>query len=197
MIIQKNSHSNQTENLDTCLIESTRVQTELEACDFNLKTLNDISKDIYSIVETDTILKNFLLMCMGNFGILKGFALLMSVDEEPTDHFASFGFMEDDVENLRADCRQCIFHGKHHETALNGQPMKCRDVVPHGVEDIYPFVVEPGLQGILGLGPRIMAYTYNAKERELLETLINSLVVALQNAKSFESILSLNRDLEE
>ena len=42
-----------------------------------------------------------------------------------------------------------------------------------------------------------MADIYSTKERELLETLINSLVVALKNAKSFESILSLNQDLEE
>jgi len=61
-------------------MESEQIQAELESCDFNLKTLNDISKDIYGSVEADTILKNFLLMCMGNFGILSGFPQVFQMD---------------------------------------------------------------------------------------------------------------------
>ena len=42
-----------------------------------------------------------------------------------------------------------------------------------------------------------MSDTYSNKERELLETLINSLVVALKNARSFDSITRLNQELKD
>ena len=52
------------------------VQAELDLRVFNLKTLNDVSKDIYGSVESETIIRNFLLMTMGNFGVMQGFILL-------------------------------------------------------------------------------------------------------------------------
>jgi len=178
-------------------MESEQIQAELESCDFNLKTLNDISKDIYGSVEADTILKNFLLMCMGNFGILSGFTLLLDVDRNGSDHFAAVGFPEEDVANLREHCRHCVVSTGPVEQGAESLSLDCSPLSPFGIEQVFPFRVEPDFQGILGLGPRLMADTYTTRERELLETLVNSLVVALKNAKSFESILNLNQDLEE
>ena len=195
--MQQNTKQIKSNTLDVFQMGSERVQDELAACEFHLKTLNDISKDIYGSVETDTIMKNFLLMSMGNFGILKGFVLLMGANETPKDHFVSIGFQEYEVNMLRRHCKQCALHGKEHDATVAGRSIQCREVVPHGVEDIFPFLVEPKSQGILGLGPRLMADNYTASEQELIETLINSLVVALTNAKSFESMADLNQSLEE
>ena len=58
------------------LKESAHVRNELDRRVFDLKTLYDVSKDIFSSVESETILRNFLLMAMGNFGVIKGFTLL-------------------------------------------------------------------------------------------------------------------------
>jgi len=197
VIAQNNIRHSQTEKLDVCDLESKSIQAELEACDFNLKTLNDISKDIYGSVEIDTILKNFLLMCMGNFGILNGFTLLLEVDEQGSDHFAAVGFPEADMGNLRENCRRCIEPTSPPGQGAESLSLDCAPLASFGVEEVFPFHVAPAFKGIIGLGDRLMADTYSAKERELLETLVNSLVVALKNAKSFESILSLNQDLEE
>jgi len=38
---------------------------------------------------------------------------------------------------------------------------------------------------------------YNSDDEELLDTLVNNLVVALKNARSFEEIKSLNLNLQE
>jgi class 3 adenylate cyclase len=195
--MQQNAKQIKSNALDVSQMKSERFQNKLDACEFHLKTLNDISKDIYGSVETDTILKNFLLMSMGNFGIIKGFVLLMGANQTPKDQFVSIGFQENEVDKLRHHCKQCAFHGKNHDAAVAGRSIQCREVVPHGIEDIFPFLVEPDSQGILGLGPRLMADNYTASEQELLETLINSLVVALTNAKSFESMADLNQSLEE
>ena len=195
-IAQDTTHHNQPIELDACEIKSEQIQMDLEVCDFNLKTLNDISKDIYGSVEVDTILKNFLLMCMGNFGILSGFVLLIEPDHEKSDHFAAVGFPEEDVENLRTSCRHCTVSNPPTRQGSESISLNCAPLSPFGIEQIFPFRVEPSFQGILGLGTRLMGDTYSPKERELLETLVNSLVVALKNARSFESILNLNKDLE-
>ena len=197
MIVQDKNRHRQPAELDACRIASERIQAELETCDFNLKTLNDISKDIYGSVQTDTILKNFLLMCMGNFGILSGFILLLDIDKEGTDHFAVVGFPEEDVGVLRTSSRHCIVATYPAEQGTESLSLDCAFLSPFGIEQIFPFHVEPSFHGVIGLGSRLMADTYSAKERELLETLVNSLVVALKNAKSFESILNLNKDLED
>jgi hypothetical protein len=55
------------------------VQAELDRRVFHLKTLYDVSKDIYGSVETETILRNFLLMTMGNFGVIEGFLMLIDI----------------------------------------------------------------------------------------------------------------------
>ncbi len=197
MIAQDTTRHNPSMDLDACQINSERIQSELEACDFNLKTLNDISKDIYGSVEIDTILKNFLLMCMGNFGILSGFILLLDVDREGFGHFEAKGFPEEDVDRLRKSCHGCIMSTAPADQAAESLSLNCAPLSPFGIEQIFPFHVGPSFQGILGLGSRLMADTYSIRERELLETLVNSLVVALKNAKSFESILSLNQHLED
>jgi hypothetical protein len=64
------------EKLRACLKESEDVQSELDRRIFHLKTLYDVSKDIYGSVKTETILRNFLLMTMGNFGVMEGFIIL-------------------------------------------------------------------------------------------------------------------------
>jgi len=195
--VQKNTYPIEDKKVTDCQFESQRIQSELEACDFNLKTLNDISRDIYGSVETEAILKNFLLMCMGNFGVLNGFVLLTGSDEEKHYHFSSVGFPEEDVGLLRENCRKCLASDENPGQNTGKRTIRCAPVEPFGVKNIFPFQVQPGIQGLLGMGNRLMSDTYSNKERELLETLINSLVVALKNAKSFESILDLNRDLEE
>ncbi|MGD8991047.1 MAG: hypothetical protein PVI00_06275, partial [Desulfobacterales bacterium] len=60
------------EKLRASLKEAEHVQAELDRRVFHLKTLYDVSKDIYGSVETETILRNFLLMTMGNFGVMQG-----------------------------------------------------------------------------------------------------------------------------
>jgi class 3 adenylate cyclase len=60
-----------------------------------------------------------------------------------------------------------------------------------------PFNVDTDSTGLLGLGSKLIGDSYNTDDEELLDTLVNNLVVALKNAKSFEAIKSLNLDLQE
>jgi hypothetical protein len=54
---------------------SDHVQAELDRRLFHIRTLYDVSRELLGLTDIQTILKNFLLMTMGNFGALQGFVL--------------------------------------------------------------------------------------------------------------------------
>ncbi len=62
----------QLEQLTASLKQADEVRAELDRRIFHLKTLYDVSKDLYGSVEVDAILRSFLLMSMGNFGVVTG-----------------------------------------------------------------------------------------------------------------------------
>lgn len=202
--MQKMNAVKEDSALNACLLNAEETQGNLDMCSFQLKTLNDLSKELFGSVDTETIIRNFLLTTMGNFGVLKGFVLLLPLDSEKGDRFASVGFDETDVARLRHNCRQCAWYGKPHEKNDDQTPWACKHVISHGVELVFPFLVEKKFQGVLGLGPKLLGSSFAPHEKELLETLINNLVIAIKNAQSFERVLDLNQllnkkntDLEE
>ena len=152
------------------LEQSESVQLELDRRIFNLKTLYDVSKDIFSSVDSEVILRNFLLMVMGNFGVAEGalqhdLQQILSEDSSRQPQKASA-----DGAILQPDC----------------DPL----------DIIFPFEVDSHLTGALGLGPKLIDEHFNENDRELIKTLVNNLSIALQNARSIEEIKNLNRDLE-
>ena len=183
--------------LSACLLNAEAAQDNLDIRSFQLKTLNDLSKELFESVDTETLVRKFLLATMGSFGVLKGFVLLEPLDSGKVDHFVSVGIEETDVALLRQGCRQCALHGTPHGKTGDETQWVCKHVVSHGIEMVLPFLVEKGFQGILGLGPKLMGSPFAPHEKELLETLINNLVIAIKNAQSFEKVLSLNQRLNK
>ena len=83
------------------LEQSESVQLELDRRIFNLKTLYDVSKDIFSSVDSEVILRNFLLMVMGNFGVAEGVVMLFDGQRRETEHFTAVGLQQDDIPTLQ------------------------------------------------------------------------------------------------
>ena len=81
--------------LKESLEKAESVQAELDLRVFNLKTLYDVSKDIIGTVESETIIRNFLLMTMGNFGVMDGFVLLQDESSDTNGQFVVIGFQDD------------------------------------------------------------------------------------------------------
>ena len=52
---------------------------ELRLRTYYLGTLFDISNDLFGTLDTESILQNFLLMTMGNFGVVEGFILIINL----------------------------------------------------------------------------------------------------------------------
>jgi len=182
--------------LKASLKQAEKVQAELDRRVFNLKTLYDVSKDIYGSVESETIIRNFLLMTMGNFGVMDGFVLLLDKPSMTTSQFVPIGFQDGNHESLESGGLQFLEHRlteSESQTSATGDPQQ---FLPESIEFSVPFTVTPERPGLLGLGSKLIGEPFNDNDLELLDTLVNNLVVALKNAGSFDEIRLLNKNLQ-
>ena len=168
---------------------SEHVQNELDRRIFYLKTLYDVSKDIFSSVESETILRNFLLMAMGNFGVTEGFTLLANSATKQINYFIPIGFQKTDALALKNGIQEHLREDTFLTAVENSANLAQGGLLPPSVEFALPFTVDTGL------GAKLVGGPYTKNDQELLDTLVNNLVVALKNARSFEQIKSLNSDL--
>jgi serine phosphatase RsbU (regulator of sigma subunit) len=71
------------------------------------------------------------------------------------------------------------------------------ELLPGSVVCVLPFKVNGHMAGMMGLGSKLIGRPYADDEKKMLVTVVNNMVVALQNAESFEEINALNQDLLE
>ncbi len=180
---------------DSNSIETSRDELELRT--YYLGTLFDISKDLFGTLDTESILQNFLLMTMGNFGVVEGFILVINSGTEETVHFVSNGFHNIDLSALENSSREILLRREIKNPAVVDIGGKAPKALPAEVACAVPFNIDRHRTGMLGLGPKIIARPYSEDEKKLLITLVNSMVVALQNAGAFEEINQLNKVLLE
>ena len=178
------------------LKQSEHIQSELDRRVFYLKTLYDVSKDIFSSVETETILRSFLLMAMGNFGATEGAILLINSFSKEIQHLVAVGLADKEVAGMKRDIEQHIRQGMLLQPADRAKKVLQADFLSTPLAFARDFTVESEWAGIFGLGAKLIGEPYNQNDRELLDTLVNNLIVSLKNARSFEKIKGLNQDLE-
>lgn len=179
------------ERLRSALYKAENIQVELDRRVFSLKTLYDVSKDIFSSVETATILRDFLLMTMGNFGVMGGFVLTAQGKSAVIDRFVHVGLKEEEVEFLQNSGKQLLLDKNPQSPVVSHEGLPVE-----GIGCVLPFTVEPDCLGLLGLGSKLTEEPYSDDDQELLVTLVNNLVVSLKNARSFEEIKRLNEHLQ-
>jgi two-component system cell cycle sensor histidine kinase/response regulator CckA len=187
----------QIEQLRTPLLQAENIQTELDRRVYYLKTLYDVSIDIFGSVDYETILKNFLMMTMGNFGVAEGFILTVDVPSEEINGFISVGFQADDILLLRTGGSKILLCADLAKSLQSEADLKSHGLLPPEMICAIIFDVNTECKGLLGLGSKLIGEPYNADDQELMNTLVNNLVIALKNARSFEEIKSLNRDLQK
>ena len=172
------------------------MRAELDRRIFHLKTLYDVSKDIYGSVETQTILKNFLLMSMGNFGVDTGFILLTNVDSMKIDQLTQLGIQDSDSYSFRKACQRLLNQNGFYQSLTELRSISNSKFFLSPITLTLPFVLDDNTLALLALGPKLAGDGYSQDDKELLYTLLNNLSVAVKNARSFEEIRRLNLDLE-
>ena len=182
--------------LKASLAQAESVQSELDMRVFNLKTLYDVSNDIYGSVESDAIIRDFLLMTMGNFGVMQGFILLHEESSKDINQFVTVGFQGELHQCLEDGALQYLKNTPRKETLQTAGSSDHDAYLPPEVALSLPFFVTAQCPGLLGLGPKLIGEPYNDNDKELLKTLTNNLIIALKNARSFAEIRQLNKNLQ-
>ena len=173
------------------------VLGELDRKIYHLKTLFDVSKNIFGSVNVAEIVRHFLLLTMGNFGAYTGFVSLAEAPFSEITHFESQGY-KDDILDDRKDVllkalQSWLVSAESYRTYVTDLVADMSLRVVFGL----PFRVDDHCIGMLCLGPKLVGDKFSEDDKELLETLINNLVPALRNARAFENIQKLNMDLQE
>ncbi len=189
------SNSEEIEKLKACLRDAENVQSELDRRVFHLKTLYDVSKDIYGSVQSETILRNFLLMTMGNFGLMEGFIILLDAPSQSIGQLVSIGMQEGDVAALRKKVIELLARKGMAVWTDGGKSLANANLFDNSMGFSMPIGIEYGCIAFLGLGAKLIKEPFNDDDKELLDTLVNNLAIALKNARSFEEINELNEEL--
>ena len=177
--------------------QSEHFQVELDRRVFHLKTLYDVSRNIFGTVDFESIVKHFLLMTMGNFGVIQALILILDIPSGKIKHFISKGFHDNDTPHFRNEARQLLLDGNLEESRGNGVTFIRPGFLPQEISCALSFALGSDCLGLLVLGAKLTAEPYREDDKELLVTLVNNLIVALRNAQSFDDIKRLNQDLHE
>ncbi len=181
-------------------ISSQAAQDDNERRLFHLKTLYDVSRELLGVVDIQTILKNFLLMTLGNFGVVEGVLFTYNSNSRQANQVVSIGIQAEEKSALLEGIPDFLENERGAKGILSEEERRQLKFLPAAVHWVMRFVVDEDSSGILGLGSKIIEEPYSAEDRDLLETLVNNLIVALKNARSaaalknaYEELSILNR----
>jgi signal transduction histidine kinase len=164
-----------------------QVQAELDKQLFHLKTLYDVSHELLGLTDVSMILRNFLLMTMGNFGTAQGFIMAENAQTGEISHFESFGF-EEEERSLIQSIGKAALSKKAFDRFLTSEDFPKEKKMDPGLPALLAFSIDEGASGLLGLGPKIVGDEYSGDDKELLGTLANNLAVVVKNARYSEAL---------
>ena len=183
------------ENLQKKNVKIEEILSELDQRVFHLKTLYDFSKDIFATVDFEAVLRNFLLMTLGNFGVIEGFILTLDRLTEEITHFVPMGCNKADLRSLQDRAKEYLRRTQIEKSIEENVLLTGISDLPRDIPCTLLFRVDETCLGLLGLGSKLTGTPYNDNDKELLVTLLNNLIIALRNVISFEEIKCLNKDL--
>ena len=164
------------------------MQAELDLRLFHLKTLYDVSRELLGIVDIKLILKNFLLMVLGNFGVAEGFIFARDSNTRKPQQLINFGFSDDVEPLLQTESNLTLDKQPSQDIFLADEMLQNYSFLNPPLACLLIFTVDDEFRGVVGLGPKIVDESFSAEDKDLLETLINNLVVSLKNARSSQAL---------
>jgi len=171
------------------------LQDELDRRLFYLKTLYDVSRELIGAVDINTVIKNFLLMTLGNFGVIEGFILICDMKSGGDDHQVALGIKDAHQQLLRDASRRLLKNAGPETGFLPKDDLVRFESLTPPIDCSLTFSADGEFSGILGLGPKIVDEPYSAEDKDLLETLVNNLVVSLKNARAAEALKAAYEEL--
>jgi serine phosphatase RsbU (regulator of sigma subunit) len=110
-------------------------------------------------------------------------------------HFVSNGFHHIDLAELENSAREILLLREITDPTVEEIKGQAMGALPEEIACAVPFNIDKNSAGMMCMGSKIIDTPYTQDEKKLLITLVNSMVIALQNAGAFEEINQLNKDL--
>jgi len=185
------------DKLQNFLAEADQIQSKLDRSIFHLRTLYEVSKDIYSHIDSERILQNFLLMTMGNYGVVQAFVSVVNAGDMRARNFVCRGIKGETPDAIRLSCHLWPAQIDLTKAIVVRDLCAIREQLPCALDRLFCFPIKDDWIGFLGLGAKIAGGEYDEKDQELIETLLCNLAGALRNAIAFEEINHLNAKLRK
>ena len=144
------------------------IQEELDRRLFYLKTLYDMSCELFGIMEVGRILKHFLLMTTGNFGVIEGFILLMDPSSGKIEHVTTVGIAEHEKSSLTKYAWETVRKPQGNQAIFEAENLFEDHVLSRLFALVLPFEVDGGWNGVVGIGHRIVGKPYSSEDKNLL-----------------------------
>src|SRR5437867_2239666 len=179
------------------LREATRAQQELEKRIFHLKTLYDVGREIGSLIDTQAIIKNLLMMVVGTFGAERGLILIVEGRANRIEAMTQRGF-DEAAQTALTRAVDAGFPAKLQGstgTVVLSEGDDSGLLARLNLRAWIPFDVNESLRGGIGLGERLTGEAYSPDDAELLVTLANQAAIAIQKATAHEELVRYAADL--
>ena len=180
----------------------TILTNELEKKAYHLKTLNDVSQELFFLKEPEEIISTLLLMVMGSYGSVQGFAFLLNEEQTAIEVLSQQG-----VEGRLKDDLEELIKNRFHESFTGiDQPIRLEADGTEKPDSLFldyltskkflifnPLKLKNKFTGGLVLGNKLLGEPYSADDLELLGTLVSQGSISIENARLQKKQLSQER----
>jgi signal transduction histidine kinase len=193
--------------IDTKITELTESNRQLKRKIFDLYTIFEISRNFNAVLDYEVLVDTFLLTSLGQMGVSSAALYLAAPsDNQALTLVESKGVAHEEwaTQTIRTDGEPAAFllnETRPHATADLKQ--RFGDVPERLILDIFPgglaipLIFQSQLKGILFLGGKVSGIAFASDDMDFLSTLANQFVVAVENARLYQSERQALRDLKE
>ncbi|MCG6931483.1 MAG: SpoIIE family protein phosphatase [Desulfofustis sp.] len=169
-----------------------RLAQELEKKAYHLRTLSDVSQEIFFLNDPKEIIPKLLLMVMGSYGSMQGVAFLFNEQQSAIDVFSQRGFdssLKEDLDLRLGNSNGGVLAGIDQPVALEmGRALELDNplldyLVASECSVFCPLKLQDACIGGLALGAKLVGEPYSADDMELLGTLVKQGAISVQNAR--------------
>lgn len=185
------------ERLKQFLVKSDQIQLKMDRHIFNLRTLYEVSKEIFGTIDAESILQKFLMMTMGNFGVLQSFIVILNTTDSQIQNCIQRGLDKRDFSSICSCCPRWYSEMDYDKMIDVHEISIPSNQVPIDIKGPFAFNIQGGYVGFIALGNKISGDDFNNDDLKLIETLLYNLSNALGNALAFDGIIQKNAELRE
>jgi signal transduction histidine kinase len=192
--------------IESRINELTELNRRLKKKIFDLHTVFELSRQMISFLDLDSLLENILLTCVQQ---LEARGAFISVQSSPSDKSLSFLkskgiempdrwvlLLDSNLANYLANKKRPLLV-KEIIQELKSYPEELKSEKQLKAEVVAPLVIKDSLRGILLLSDKVSGLPYKDDDLEFLSILVNQVAVAVENTLLYQSEKKVNSELKK